>query len=328
MRAAPPARSIAATQVSVQQVQGLDVVVAVDDDSAAQIQTTQGIDSGTSQHFVAVQSLGGAAAGAGCATATPTIVGCTGDFDAIVVFGNGGNDTITMTLIADGLPPLHGEAYGGAGDDTLKAPPDTRDVPQPETYIDGEAGNDTIVSGNGPDELHGGDGNDTMQAFEGPDVVRGEAGDDSVSAGKEEPDPNAADVVDGGPGFDQIPDVDADYNRGNDDNVTVTVNGAADDGEAGEGDDVIGVEKLRVVADQATVVGDDAPTTSSSRRIAARSGASAATTSSSHMTATTPSRAAMATTISRVASATTSSPAARGVDQFNGDRTESNVIAI
>src|SRR5829696_1355495 len=255
---ATPAVADAATQVSVQQVQGLDVVVAVDDDSAAQIQTTQGIDSGTSQHFVAVQSAGGATAGAGCATATPTIVGCTGDFDAIVVFGNGGNDTITMTLIADGLPPLHGEAYGGAGDDTLKAPPDTRDVPQPETYIDGEAGNDTIVSGNGPDELHGGDGNDTMQAFEGPDVVRGEAGDDSVSAGKEEPDPNAADVVDGGPGFDQIPDVDADYNRGFDDDVSVTVDGQANDGEPGEGDNVIGVEKLRIVANHATLVGSDA----------------------------------------------------------------------
>ena len=255
---ATPAVAEAATQVSVQQVQGLDVVVAVDDDIAAQIQTTQGIDSGTLQHFVAVQSAGGATPGAGCATATPTIVGCTGDFDAIVVFGNGGNDTITMTLIADGLPPLHGEAYGGSGDDTLKAPPDTRDVPQPETYIDGEGGNDTIVSGNGQDELHGGDGNDTMQAFEGPDVVRGEAGDDSVSAGKEEPDANAADVVDGGPGFDQIPDVDADYNRGFDDDVSVTIDGQANDGEAGEGDNVIAVEKLRIVANRATLVGSDA----------------------------------------------------------------------
>jgi hypothetical protein len=42
---APPAG--AATQVSVQQVEGLDVVVAVDDDSAAEIQTTLGIDANT-----------------------------------------------------------------------------------------------------------------------------------------------------------------------------------------------------------------------------------------------------------------------------------------
>jgi Ca2+-binding RTX toxin-like protein len=253
---APPAG--AATQVSVQQVEGLDVVVAVDDDSPAQIQTTLGIDANTQQPYVAVQSAGGATPGNGCQTASATIVGCSGEFDAIVVAGNGGNDTITMTLIADGLPPLHGEAYGGAGDDTLKAPPDFRDIPQPETYIDGEGGNDTIVSGTGPDELHGGDGDDTMQSFEGPDVVRGEAGDDSVSAGKEEPDANAADVLDGGPGFDRIPDVDADYNRGSDDDVSVTVDGQANDGEPSEGDNVIAVEKIRVVADQATVVGSDA----------------------------------------------------------------------
>jgi hypothetical protein len=37
---AAPALAGAATQVSVQQVQGLDVVVAVDDDGAAQIDTT------------------------------------------------------------------------------------------------------------------------------------------------------------------------------------------------------------------------------------------------------------------------------------------------
>jgi Ca2+-binding RTX toxin-like protein len=227
---AVPAFASATTQVRVEQVQGLDVVVAVDDDGAGEIQTTLGVDG--TDHFVAVQSAGGATAGNACQPVSGTIVACLGDFDAIVVFGNGGNDKITLDLIADDLPPLHGEAYGGAGDDQLKAPPDTRDVPQPETYMDGEAGNDTIVSGNGTDELHGGDGNDTMQSFEGADVVRGEAGNDSVSAGKEEPEANAADVVDGGPGFDSNPDVDADYNRGFDDDVSLTLDGIANDGEA------------------------------------------------------------------------------------------------
>ena len=49
-----------------------------------------------------------------------------------------------------------------------------------------------------------------MQSFEGADIVRGEGGNDTVSAGKGD----AADVVDGGPGVDRIPDVDADYSRG------------------------------------------------------------------------------------------------------------------
>ena len=124
--------------------------------------------------------------------------------------------------------------------------------------MEGGAGYDTIVGGNGTDKLHGGDGNDTMQGFEGADVVRGDGGDDSVSGGKEEPETNAADVVDGGPGVDSIPDVDADYNRGYDDDVSVTLDGVANDGEAGENDNVIGVEKLLVSADTATIVGSDA----------------------------------------------------------------------
>jgi Ca2+-binding RTX toxin-like protein len=253
-----PPLGVAATEVRTQQISGLDVVVAVDDNSSAQIETTRGIDEGTSQPFMAVQSSTGATPASGCFAATPTIVGCSGNFDAIIVFGNGGNDTVLMRLIANDLAPLQGEAYGGAGNDTLRAPPDFRDVPQPNTYIEGEGGDDTIVSGNGRSELLGGDGNDTMQGFEGWDTLRGGAGNDSVSAGKEEPATNAADVVDGGPGFDRIPDVDADYNRGFDDDVSVTVDGRANDGEPGEGDNVIGVEKLRVVADRATVVGSGA----------------------------------------------------------------------
>jgi hypothetical protein len=255
---AAPALAAAATQVSAQQIEGLSVVVVDDDDGPGQIRTTRGIDEGTGQPFAAVESAGGATPGSGCQMATPTIVGCPGAFDAVLVSGNGGDDTITMTLLTEGLPPIHGQAHGGAGADTLKAAPDFRDVPQPTTTFDGEGGADTLVSGNGADELDGGDGNDTIQSFEGPDVVRGGPGDDSLSAGKEEPEANAADVVDGGPGFDRIPDVDADYNRGFDDDVSVTLDGQANDGEPSEGDNVIAVEKLRVVADRATVVGSAA----------------------------------------------------------------------
>ena len=262
---AAPASAAALTQVSVQAVAGVgNVVVVNDDDSSATIDVEHGITPPTpppgNVRYVAVRNLAGVQAGAGCGVddpTTPTIAACEGVFAAVVVFGNGGNDKVTMDLIVNDLP-LNAEAYGGPGDDELKATPDTRNVPQPTTYIEGEAGNDIIVSGNGADELHGGEGNDTMQSFSGPDVVRGEGGDDSVSAGKEEPATNAADVVDGGPGFDRIPDVDADYNRGFDDNVAVSLDGQPNDGEAGEGDNVIAVEKIRVTADQATIVGSDA----------------------------------------------------------------------
>jgi hypothetical protein len=76
-------------------------------------------------------------------------VACPGTFDAVIVYGNGGNDTITLGLtdktgVAPALPAIHGEADGDAGNDTLKAPPDFRDIAQPETYMGGGDGNDTL----------------------------------------------------------------------------------------------------------------------------------------------------------------------------------------
>ncbi len=259
-----PALAAAVTQVSVVAVPGVGNVVAVhDDDSSSVIDIENGITTPEpppgNVRYVAVRNMAGVQAGAGCGVdnpTTPTVVACEGVFPLVHVVAEGGNDKITMDLIVNNSP-MNAEVYGDAGDDELRATPDNRDVPQPTTYIEGGVGNDIIVSGNGADELHGGDGNDTMQSFEGPDTVRGEGGDDSVSAGKEEPETNAADVLDGGPGFDRIPDVDADYNRGFDDNVSVSEDGQPNDGEAGEGDNVISVEKFRVVADNATVVGTE-----------------------------------------------------------------------
>jgi Ca2+-binding RTX toxin-like protein len=260
-----PALAGAVTQVSVVAVPGVGNVVAVhDDDSSSVIDIENGITTPEpppgNVRYVAVRNLAGVQAGSGCGVddpTNPTVVACEGAFPLVHVVAEGGNDKITMDLIVNNSP-MNAEVYGDAGDDELKATPDNREVPQPQTYMEGGPGNDTLVSGNGPDELRGGDGNDTIQSFMGGDTVRGEGGDDSVSAGKEEPATNAADVVDGGPGFDRIPDVDADYNRGFDDNVSVTLDGQPNDGEGGEGDNVIGIEKMRVTADQATVVGSDA----------------------------------------------------------------------
>ncbi len=260
-----PALAAAVTQVSVQSVPGVgNVVVVNDDNSAGVVEIENGITTPEpppgNVRYVAVRNFAGVQAGAGCGTnPESTVAACEGVFASLVVFGQGGSDKITMDLIVNDQP-LDAVVSGGAGDDELKATPDTRDVPQPETYIEGNEGNDTIVSGNGADELLGGDGNDTMRAFEGPDTVRGENGDDSVSAGKEEPDANAPDVLDGGPGFDQNGDAaDNDYNRLHDDNVSVTNDGQPNDGEAGEGDNVTSVEKLRVVANHATVEGTEGP---------------------------------------------------------------------
>ena len=167
-----------------------------------------------------------------------------------------------------------------------------------------------------------------MQGFEGADVLRGDGGDDSVSGGKEEPETNAADVVDGGPGVDSIPDVDADYNRGYDDDVSVTLDGVANDGEAGENDNVIGVEKLLVSADTATIVGSDA---AEEFTVDAHSSSAKGMGGNDRLIAwdgadTLEGGDGDDFLVGGFGNDVLDGGA--GVDQFNGDRTETNVIAI
>ena len=65
-------------------------------------------------------------------------------------------------------------------------------------FIDGGDGNDSILSGWGPDELHGGDGDDTIDAGQGENSLYGGAGNDSLRAS------TYSDVLNGGDGDDTI----------------------------------------------------------------------------------------------------------------------------
>jgi Ca2+-binding RTX toxin-like protein len=86
--------------------------------------------------------------------------------------------------------------------------------------ISGASGNDTIRGGDGDDSLEGGFGNDNLDGGDGADFLEG---------GFE---PTGADVFTGGPGIDL-----ASFSDHNDP-VTVTLNGVANDGASGEGDNV------------------------------------------------------------------------------------------
>ena len=96
-------------------------------------------------------------------------------------------------------------------------------------FLDGRAGNDTLLGGPGNDTIFGGPGDDTVNGGDGNDHENGEDGDDRIV---EEFVKNGADAIGGGAGQDTL-----DYSARRD-AVTVTKNGAADDGEAGEGDNV------------------------------------------------------------------------------------------
>ena len=143
------------------------------------------------------------------------------------------------------------ELVGGAGNDKLQSSLDG----QPTT-LDGGPGEDTLQGGPGIDRMLGGDGNDKLEGREGNDELRGGGGDDLLSGDGSTG--RFTDVLDGGDGYDTV---DSDWGDGSFDAppqpVSLTLAGGADDGRAGENDDVRGVENVKAYA-AATLVGTDA----------------------------------------------------------------------
>jgi phospholipase C len=95
-----------------------------------------------------------------------------GDISRIEVYGQGGDDRIT---VADDVtaPAM---LFGGAGDDSLKA----------------GGGPTVLVGGAGDDELVGGPGRDLLIGGKGGDELRGRGGDDILIGGTTKFDANAA----------------------------------------------------------------------------------------------------------------------------------------
>jgi Ca2+-binding RTX toxin-like protein len=168
----------------------------------------------------------------------------------VVLQGSPNNDRIT--IVGDGLPASYPVSVdGGAGDDTLK----DSALDDASRTISGGPGNDTLEGYAGNDTLDGGDGNDTVNGNAGNDAVRGGNGDDVVNGDNYKA--PGADTIDGGPGNDQIDDwsiPDAPTHP----QTTVSLDGVANDGRPGEGDNVVGIEKLSLHVN-GTFTGTDAP---------------------------------------------------------------------
>jgi len=165
------------------------------------------------------------------------------DYDELEVYVDlgAGSDTITLSL-SDGSDSVRCRDSGEVGLVELNPDSDSdvdlrqvenlelmgnggNDVIDAQLYdgtividIDGGPGDDAIVGTPGADQIDGGNGNDTLLGFYGDDVLIGGAG---------------SDILRGEDGMDTV-----DY-RARTAPVTVTIgNGVADDGEAGEQDDV------------------------------------------------------------------------------------------
>ncbi|MEA2272813.1 MAG: hypothetical protein QOI98_1521, partial [Solirubrobacteraceae bacterium] len=145
------------------------------------------------------------------------------------VSGGGGDDNII------GDNPA-GDPTAGAGSDTLDGGPGN-DVVNGEgggDVVKGGDGNDQVAGGDGNDVETGGDGNDNMESSNGDrngdDSLDGGNGDDSLQGGTAS---NGRDTMIGGTGTDTA--TFADRTNG----VAISLDGQPNDGEPGEGDNVM-----------------------------------------------------------------------------------------
>jgi Ca2+-binding RTX toxin-like protein len=135
---------------------------------------------------------------------TPTVANTA----LIQVFGQGGNDVITLNEASGALPRAN--LFGGAGNDTLTGGSGA-------DQLFGQAGNDTLLGKGGFDFLFAGADNDTLTGGDGDDQVFGESGNDRMiwNPGDD------TDLNEGGDGTDTV-----EVNGGNGtEHFTVTANG-------------------------------------------------------------------------------------------------------
>lgn len=137
---------------------------------------------------------------------------------------------------------------GGPGDDRLSV-----DAGGPAATLLGGDGADELGGGTGDDTLDGGAGNDTLAGGWGRDTLRGGDGDDNLLGDGLKP---FADVIDGGAGRDTI--VNDWVNDHTNAPISVTLDGAANDGLAGEGDNVTNVESIQTNQPSTLVAGAEA----------------------------------------------------------------------
>ena len=165
----------------------------------------------------------------------------TGALDASVSYAD---RTEAVTVRLNGLAD-DGEA--GEGDNVIGA----------VTNLTGGAGSDVLEAGAAGSGLFGGDGADRLVGSPERDTLSGGAGDDELIAGDGDDflsGEGGADVFRGGPGIDEVS-----YN-GAQDPLRLTIGGGADDGTAGEGDDIgDDVENLTGGDGDDLLVGSDGP---------------------------------------------------------------------
>jgi Ca2+-binding RTX toxin-like protein len=163
--------------------------------------------------------------------------------------GDGANELNLSSDCGDTLPGGPATVNSGSGPDVL-----TAGSQGPITFNAG-GGNDSVYASPGNDLLHGGEGDDRLFGYAGNDQVLGEGGADQLNGGSENDnldggagddglehcsncigsgnDPGVgADTYIGGPGADRL------WLDGHGSGMAISIDGQANDGSSGEGDNV------------------------------------------------------------------------------------------
>ena len=165
-----------------------------------------------------------------------TFVTCAAPAGGVRLEAGAGDDILD---VHDNLPPGLGVTLdGGTGNDVLRGAAFTETA---DRMVGGD-GNDKITGGIGADDIDSGAGDDELDAQEGPDVVHGGAGNDTLQA--DDWTEQSTDVIDGGPGYDQISNNWVSEVGKYQPPIVVSVDGVANDGRPGENDNVTDVEKI------------------------------------------------------------------------------------
>jgi Ca2+-binding RTX toxin-like protein len=192
-------------------------VLTVSGDAADETIAVASDDAGRLTIDSAGMTASGSFAGSRCAVRASTVVCPT--FAPFALTGNGGSDTITCTGSVRSASPL----FGGSGNDSLSAG-------DCDIALNGESGNDTLIGGPGPDDFGSEAGADTYVG--GSASVTGEQYARHLSLGREPVD------------F-QLSQADSLSYYGTE-SVDVSLDGVADDGRFGEGDNVgTDIEEVR-----------------------------------------------------------------------------------
>lgn len=166
--------------------------------------------------------------------------------DTLVVFGTARNDVIRFTTGGLNLnDDLDEDVVGAAGGRIRLRGQNGDDLIDASAYagaslldLRGGAGNDTITGSAAGDDIHGEAGNDTLDGGAGLDEIWDGPGADKVMGGADrdllqvDPTADPGDDFHGGGGIDTL------YYLGRINDLTISIDNLADDGEPGENDNV------------------------------------------------------------------------------------------